>query len=200
MTRRFDPQPIVLQGERVRLEPLSLEHLSALFDIGRDPALWTYLPCPAFSSAQDARQWIEECRAEVAAGRHLAFVIVVRDTGRVVGSTRYIDIQREHRTLEIGWTLIAVEFQRTFVNTETKFLLLSHAFETLDAVRVALSADSRNLRSRQAIERIGGVREGVLRCHRVQPDGYVRDTVCYSIVAREWPRVRGRLEALLRDR
>jgi RimJ/RimL family protein N-acetyltransferase len=114
-----------------------------------------------------------------------------------VGSTRYLDIRRENRGLEIGWTWLAAAVQRTAVNTECKYLLLRHAFETLGAIRVQLRTDLRNLRSQRAIERIGATREGVFRQERIMWDGYLRDSVFYSVIDCEWPAVKARLEARL---
>ena len=127
-----------------------------------------------------------------------AFAIVEAASGRAVGSTRFLDILRAHRALEIGWTWVGASFQRTAINTECKLLLLGHAFDGHGAHRVTLKTDARNLRSQRAIERIGGVREGVLRRHRVCWDESVRDTVYYGIVDHEWPQVKARLEAKIR--
>jgi len=124
-------------------------------------------------------------------------VVVDRTTDTIVGSTRYLDIVPAHKAVEIGWTWLTPSVWRTSINTECKYLLLRHAFETAGAIRVCLKTDSRNLRSQAAIERIGGVREGVLRRHRILPDGYRRDSVYYSIIDEEWPAVKARLEAML---
>jgi RimJ/RimL family protein N-acetyltransferase len=123
-----------------------------------------------------------------------------RAPGRAIGSTRYLDIRREHRGLEIGWTWLGRAWQRTAANTECKLLLLEHAFEALGALRVQLKTDARNLASQRAIERIGAVREGVLRAHMVVREGFVRDSVMYAVTAGEWPEVKGKLEGLLGDR
>ncbi|HRJ48186.1 MAG TPA: GNAT family protein, partial [Opitutaceae bacterium] len=125
------------------------------------------------------------------------FAVIRRADGRAVGSTSYLDIAPEHRRIEIGWTWLGAEARRTAINTECKYLLLRHAFETLGCGRVQLKTDARNLRSQAAIERIGAKREGVLRRHLVMPDGFVRDTVMFSILAEEWPAVKARLEANL---
>jgi RimJ/RimL family protein N-acetyltransferase len=143
---------------------------------------------------------IRQALVETEAGREVAFAIVATPSGQAVGSTRFLDIQRPHRALEIGWTWIGVSWQRTAINTECKLLLLGHAFDTLGAHRVTLKTDARNERSQRAIERIGGIREGVLRKHRVCWDGFVRDTVYYGILDHEWPQVRTRLEKMLAAR
>ncbi len=124
------------------------------------------------------------------------FATVENESGRAIGSTRYFDIRPEHRGLEIGWTWLGVAHQRTAANTECKRLLLVHAFDVLGALRVQLKTDARNLRSQRAIERIGAVREGVLRAHMILPDGFVRDSVMYSITRADWPAVKSKLEAL----
>ena len=143
---------------------------------------------------------IRQASIETDAGREVAFAIVATPSGKAVGSTRFLDILRPHRALEIGWTWIGAPWQRTAINTECKLLLLGHAFDTLGAHRVTLKTDARNERSQRAIERIGGVREGVLRRHRVCWDGFVRDTVYYGILDHEWPQVRMRLLEMLAAR
>jgi RimJ/RimL family protein N-acetyltransferase len=135
--------------------------------------------------------------ADALAPEFVAWATVDAATGRAVGSTRFGDIAPEHGRVEIGWTWIAPSHQRTAVNTEAKLLQLTYAFEELGATRVALKTDGRNLRSQAAIERLGAVREGVLRRHIRMPDGFMRDTVYYSILADEWPSVKARLEARL---
>jgi RimJ/RimL family protein N-acetyltransferase len=197
-TRPFDPQPITLQGIHVRLEPLAQQHARDLFAAGSDEAIWTYMPRPVPRSLEDTSGWIQEALAAAAEGSQLPFAIIHRASGKAVGSTRYLDIRKEHRGLEIGWTWVGAAYQRTPVNTECKYLLLTHAFEELGAVRVQLKTDLRNERSQRAIERIGAVREGVLRKHMALWDGFIRDTVYYSILASEWPDVKRRLERLLR--
>ncbi len=192
--------PRCLEGRWVRLVPLSEDHAGDLLDAGRDAEIWRYMPRPPFASVADARGFIEEA---LGAPSQLPFAIVEGTSARAVGSTRYFDIRSEHRGLEIGWTWIGLAHQRTPVNTECKRLLLGHAFEKLGMLRVQLKTDARNERSRRAIERIGGVKEGVLRAHMVMPDGFVRDSVMYSITAGEWPGVKRRLvemEARHRDR
>ncbi len=188
--------PVVLQGENVRLEPLSQDHAQGLYNRGRNAADWAYLPRPCFIDLADARQWIDEA---LNAPGHLPFAIVEPAKNRVVGSTRYLNIRPEHRSLEIGWTWLGQDWQRTAVNTEAKLLLLTHAFERLGCVRVEFKTDARNLRSQRALERIGATREGVLRNHMIVQGDFVRDSVYFSVIDREWTEVRSRL-ALLRDR
>jgi RimJ/RimL family protein N-acetyltransferase len=184
----FNPRPVTIEGVHVRLEPLASKHAADLLAAGRDDETWLYMPIPALKTIDDALAMIRDAEAEARAGQEVPFAIVERASGRAVGSTRFLDLQRPHRALEIGWTWIGPACRRTAVNTECKELLLRHAFEDLGAHRVTLKTDARNVRSQRAIERIGAVREGVLRRHRVCWDGAVRDTVCYGITDEEWKR------------
>lgn len=189
----MDIQPITLIGRVVRLEPLGPEHVSDLTVAGRDPAIWRYLPYGSPSTEAEMLAYIEAAQALEQKGLHFPFAVIHQPTGRAVGSTRFLAIEHRDRGIEIGGTWYAPEVQRTAVNTESKYLLLRHAFEVLGCVRVQLKTDARNERSQRAIERIGGVHEGVLRRHMILPEGFVRDTVFYSIIDREWPAVRERL-------
>ena len=189
-------EPLVLQGEGVRLEPLAQQHAQGLYNRGRSAADWLYLPRSCFVDMADTRQWIDETLAEPA---QLPFVIIETGKNKAIGSTRYLDIRPEHRSLEIGWTWLGPEWQRTGVNTEVKLLLLSHAFERLGCLRVAFKTDLRNLRSQRALERIGATREGVLRKHMIVQGNHERDTVYFSVIDSDWPEVKERL-TLLRER
>jgi RimJ/RimL family protein N-acetyltransferase len=200
MTRGFDPQPVTLEGAHVRVEPLERRHAEDLFEVGKDETIWPYMPRPPLKSVQDAHALIDQALEVAAKGTQIPFAIIDRGTGKAIGSTRYLDIRRNDRALEIGWTWVGPQFQRTVVNTECKYLLLRHAFEELGAVRVQLKTDLRNERSQRAIERLGAVREGVLRKHMVLWDGFIRDTVYYSVIESEWPEVKRRLTDLLRQR
>jgi RimJ/RimL family protein N-acetyltransferase len=186
-----------LEGPRVRLLPLAQEHADALFAAGRDPGIWTYF-FTKFQARPDAERFIALALAERDAGTGLPFAIEYKSQSRIVGSTRLLDILPAHRQAELGATWLDSAVWRTPVNTECKYLLLSFCFEELNLIRVQLKTDARNERSQRAIERIGGVREGVLRAHRILPDGFVRDSVVYSITAPEWPGVKARLAAMLR--
>jgi len=197
MAPDFDPRPVVLTGRHVRLEPLSQTHAAALFRAGSDPEIWRYMPRGPLRDPADTEQFIAEAEEATASGAQIAFAIVHGASGAVIGSTRYLELRPRDRALEIGWTWIASAHQRTPVNTECKLLLLGHAFETLGAVRVQFKTDSRNQQSQTAIERIGGRREGVLRKSMVMWDGFVRDSVYYSIVDDEWPAAKDRLLAML---
>ncbi len=191
----FSVAPVTLEGEHARLAPLTDEHAAALLEAGRDPDVWRYMNSPPPRTVEDLRTWM--ARALAAGQPQVPLVIIHRGSGRPAGSTRYFDIRVEHRALEIGHTWLGREFQRTPVNTECKLLLLRHAFETLGAYRVQFKTDARNGQSQRALERIGAVKEGVLRRHVVLWDGYVRDSVYYSVIDSDWPIVRGRLEGLL---
>jgi RimJ/RimL family protein N-acetyltransferase len=185
--------PVVLQGSVVRLEPLRVEHAQGLYNRGRAKADWAYMPRSCFVDMADTRQWIEEART---APGHLPFAIIDIANDKVAGSTRYLAIRPEHRSLEIGWTWLGQEWQRTGANTETKLLLLSHAFEQLGCVRVEFKTDARNERSQQALLRIGAKPEGVLRNHMIVQNNYVRDSAYFSVIEAEWPKVKKRLQAL----
>lgn len=195
----MDVRPIALEGQVVRLELLDPRHAGDLFEAGRDASLWSYMPRGPFVSAADTRVWIDEALAAARGGSQSPFAIVDRSSSRAIGSTRYLDIRPAHRGLEIGWTWIATAHQRSGVNTDCKRLMFAHAFEELGALRVQLKTDARNVCSQRAIERIGAVREGVLRRHMIAGDGVMRDTVMYSVTDLEWPRVKRLLEALQRD-
>ena len=189
-------QPVVLQGELVRLEPMSQDHAQGLYNRGRTATDWQYLPRACFVDLADARQWVAEA---LEAPDQLPFVIIERGKNKVVGSTRYLNIRPAHRSLEIGWTWLGQEWQRTGVNTEVKLLLLTHALERLGCLRVEFKTDARNLRSQRALERIGATREGVMRKHMLVQGDYPRDSVYFSVIDSDWPQVRQRL-ALLRER
>jgi RimJ/RimL family protein N-acetyltransferase len=189
--------PVTLSGKFVRLEPLSLEHVSALAAIGLEERIWRYMLYGRMQSSADIRVWVEGMLKRQAAGADLPFAVRHLESGRLAGATRYLEIRPKHRALEIGGTWYGLDFQRTVVNTESKYLLLSHAFETLGAVRVQFKTDLRNLASQKAIERLGAVKEGILRQHMITPEGVLRDSVYYSIIDREWPTVKTRLEGML---
>ena len=194
----MNPTPVVLYGDAAKLEPLDPSHAEDLLAAGADPEIWRYMPIPQPGSVTEVRQWIDEAWKLAATGEQLPFAIIDPETGRAVGSTRYLEIHRNWRTLEIGWTWLAASVQRTAVNTEAKLMLLKHAFEDQGALRVQFKTDGRNLRSQEALERLGAVKEGVLRKQRVNHDGYVRDAVYYSILDDEWPAVKQRLTARLK--
>ncbi len=193
----MNPTPVVLYGDAVTLEPLDPSHAEDLLAAGADPEIWSYLAIAQPNTVAEVARWIDEAWKLAATGEQLPFAIVDPETGRAIGSTRYLEIHRNWRTLEIGWTWLAASAQRSGVNTECKLLLLKHAFEDLGALRVQFTTDGRDLRSQEALERIGAVKEGVFRKQRVNHDGYVRDAVCYSILDDEWPAAKERLTATL---
>jgi RimJ/RimL family protein N-acetyltransferase len=194
----MDVKPVTLQldGGVVRLEPLRLEHASDLLAAGVDDSVWTYL-MERPRTLEDMRALIERALEAERSGREVPFAVVETSTGRAVGSTRYEDILRAHRSLEIGWTWYGVPWQRTACNTQCKYLLLRHAFEELKVMRVQLKTDRRNARSRAAIERLGARFEGILRHHMLVRGDVVRDSAYYGIIDTEWPEVKERLEAKL---
>lgn len=190
-------QPVILTGKYVRLEPMSEEHISGLAEIGVGQPFWDFMLYGPINTVDDMRKWVLDILGRAAKGTDLPFVAIHLGSGRVAGATRYLNIVPQDRGLEIGGTWYGPEFQRTSVNTECKYLLLGHAFETLGCIRVQLKTDLRNERSQTAIERIGAVREGVLRNHMILPDGRYRHSVFYSILDTEWPDVKNRLETML---
>lgn len=187
---------LVLEGPRVRLEPIARRHLSALRANCADPALWELVfGANPFVTDADTDAWFADATA---GADRFAFAIVDKSSGDVIGSTRFADIQPQHRKLEIGWTFIAKSHWRTHVNTECKYLLLEYAFESWGAQRVQFKAEAVNMRSRNAIERIGATYEGTFRSFRIKPEnGEIRDTSFYSIIAPEWTTVKERLASRL---
>ena len=193
----MEVRPIVLNGTHVRLEPMTEEHIPALAEIGVGQPFWNFMLYGDINSEEDMRNWVRDILERAEKGTDLPFVAVHIASERLAGATRYLNIMPKDRGLEIGGTWYGPDFQRTPVNTECKYLLLRHAFETLGCIRVQLKTDSRNERSQRAIERIGAVKEGVLRNHMILPDGYIRHSVFYSILDTEWPGVKRRLEEML---
>jgi RimJ/RimL family protein N-acetyltransferase len=193
-------EPVVLEGARIRLEPLAPEHLADLLQVAFDQALWQW----TIMRPQDEsglRRWFETALANAETGVERPFATVDRATERAIGSTRFLSIVPEHRRLEIGWTWVATTFQRTGANREAKLLQLTHAFETLGANRVEFKTHARNERSRTALAGIGATFEGIFRNHMIMPDGSVRDSAYFSVIAEEWPVVKTGLQAsLARDR
>ena len=189
--------PVTLEGEIVRLEPLALAHAAALAEAGLHPELWRLQPEPV-ESADDMRRYVERALAGQAAGACLPRAIVRRADGQVIGATRYMDIALPHKRLEIGATWLTPASQRSGANTEAKYLLLQHAFETIGIMRVVFKTEVTNLQSRQAILRIGGVEEGVFRKHLIAQSGRARDMVYFAILDEDWPAAKARLLARLR--
>jgi RimJ/RimL family protein N-acetyltransferase len=190
--------PVTLEGSFVRLEPLTHTHAVDLFEAAQNNEVWRYLPAPRPTRLEEINNLIESAFALKVGGTQMPFAIVDRASNRAIGSTRYLDIQPANRNLEIGWTWLGRDYWRSPRNTECKYLLLQHAFETQQAIRVCLKTDKRNLISQAAIERIGGVKEGILRNHMILHDGYIRDSVYYSILDSEWGAVKATLETFLK--
>jgi RimJ/RimL family protein N-acetyltransferase len=199
MADEMNVAPVMLEGSHVRLEPLAKAHLAGLAQVGLEEELWRWIPVPV-RTVEEMAAYIETALQEQERGVSLPFALMEKATGRAIGSTRYGNIDRTHRRVEIGWTWVAREWQRTAVNTEAKYLLLKHAFETLGCIRVELKTDSLNEKSRAAILRIGAREEGIFRNHMITAKGRIRHTVYFSIVDPEWPAVKARLESLLRSR
>lgn len=194
----MDPRPVTLEGRHVRLEPLTLAHAPALLAaLVEDESIWRWMSIEPPLSLEAMEAYIGSALEAQASGGQVAFVQMSLADGRACGSTRYLDIKRKDRGLEIGWTWLGKRWQRTAINTEAKFLLLRHAFEVLGAARVQLKTDARNQQSQAAIARIGGVREGVLRKYQTTRGDLLRDTVMFSILDDEWPAVKERLVAKL---
>lgn len=190
---------VTLVGNQVRLEPLAARHSQELFDVlGNDEEAWRWMIVPTPRSVEDMAAIIEHYLKEVTLGTRQSFAVVHKETGRAIGTSSFMDISRHDRTLEIGSTIYAREFWRTAVNTETKLLLLTEAFENQDALRVTLKTDGDNKRSQAAIVRLGAKFEGTLRSHRMRADGTSRDSMYYSILRDEWPMVKTTLQKALR--
>ncbi|MSR06546.1 MAG: N-acetyltransferase [Gemmatimonadetes bacterium] len=185
---------VTLEGRVVRLEPLTLGHVEALAAVGLDPDLWRWTNA-LVRTADDMRRYVETALQWQKDGTALPFATVLRSENRVIGSTRFGNMDAANRRAEIGWTWIGRPWQRSAVNSEAKYLMLRHAFEIMNCIRVELKTDVLNAQSRAAIERIGGKEEGTLRSHMITESGRVRDTVYYSIIESEWPAVKRELEA-----
>jgi RimJ/RimL family protein N-acetyltransferase len=189
--------PIVLEGRTVRLEPLREEHIPSLCGVGLDEDLWRWT-VSSVRSEEDMRRYVAAALELERTGSALPFATIDRVSGRVAGSTRFGNIDPANRRVEIGWTWLGREFQRTGINTEAKYLMLRYAFETLGCIRVELKTDVLNLRSRNAMKRIGAKEEAILRSHMITETGRLRDTVYYSILAGEWPDVKRWFEERMR--
>jgi N-acetyltransferase len=191
--------PLVIEGDQVRLEPLSRDHYPALVAVALEGDVFQWFPHP-MRSAADMRDAIEVALTEAAAGQRIPFATVHRASGQAVGGTSFLNIDRVNRRVEIGWTWLAPSWQRTAVNTESKYLMLRHAFETWECNRVEFKTDSLNTRSRAALLRIGATEEGTLRNHMVTASGRLRHSVYYSVTREEWPAVKDGLERRLGHR
>ena len=187
----------VLEGEVVRLEPLAMSHEEGLFEAARDERTWRWLPRGAPGARDEFRGWMEEALARSEAGLDGAFATVDAQSGKPIGSTRYLALRPEHRGLEIGWTWLTPSRWGTGANVEAKLLMLEHAFERLGYMRVEFKTDARNERSRKALEALPARFEGIFRKHMIVRGDAVRDSAYYSIVDDDWPEVRANLHKRL---
>jgi RimJ/RimL family protein N-acetyltransferase len=197
----FPPQPmpvapVTLAGRTVRLEPLSLEHVEGLWAVAQEPAIWRWMPVQP-RQASDMQAIVEAALAAQARGAELPFATIERRSGRPIGSSRYLAIDRLNHRLEIGWTWLGAAWQRTAANTEAKLLMLGQAFEVLACNRVEFKTDVLNAPSRTAIVGLGARFEGIFRNHMIVPGGRLRDSAYYAITVEEWPAVKAGLEARL---
>jgi N-acetyltransferase len=195
----MDFKPVTLAGSHLRLEPLSSEHLDGLCEFGLDPELWRWTTTRLLTR-QDMIGYLEEALEDEQNGTARPFATICLESGRVIGSTRFANIDLHNRHVEIGWTWVAVPWHRTAVNTEAKYLMLRHAFEEVGCIRVEFKTDSINQRSRGALLRIGAKEEGTLRNHMIVHDGRYRHSVYFSVIDSEWPEVKADLEAKLQMR
>ena len=186
-----------MTGRVVRLEPLSEVHIPDLAKVGLEEKIWRFMVYGKMETSEHLSAWVHELLELQALGTDLPFAVIHLASGCAIGSTRYLNIEHIDRSLEIGGTWYGLDYQGTLVNTECKYLLLRQAFEVLGCVRVQFKTDLRNLHSQHAIERLGAVKEGVLRNHMILPNGYIRDSVFYSILPQEWPEIKQKLESRL---
>lgn len=195
----FEIRPVVLEGPRVRLEPLTEGHANALEKAALDAELFRWYTTP-MGTPGAIREWVKEALAEQKQGVALPFATIARESGDVIGTTRYLNIDRKHLRVEIGATWLFRNFQRTGANREAKYLMLRHAFETWRVRRVEFKTHAANAQSRKAIAALGAKEEGILRKHMVMPDGSARDSVYYSVVDTEWADVKRYLEKSVMER
>jgi len=188
----------ILEGVRLRLEPMSLGHLAGLQEIAFDERIWRYMPIQ-MKTPLDLRGWVENALQLQEAGTAVPWVTVLKSEDRVIGSTRFSDLNPLHETAELGHTWLAPEFHGTGLNAEAKLLQLTYAFERLGLRRVALKTHHDNLQSQKAMRKIGAVEEGTFRNHYIMPDGSQRHSVWFSIIREDWPQVKSQLEARVRD-
>jgi N-acetyltransferase len=187
----------MLEGARIRLEPMTIGHLAALEAVAFDDRIWRYM-MHWVKTRDDLRRWVEAALSLEATGTVMPWVTVLKAGNRVIGSTRFMDFDEAHQTTELGSTWLAPEFHGSGLNAEAKLLQLAYAFDGLKLNRVALKTHHENLRSQAAMRKIGAVEEGTFRNHYVMPDGSLRHSVWFSIIREEWPQVRSRLEAQVR--
>ena len=191
---------VSLHGYSVRLSPIDYSHLEQLSRWAREEEIWRYMTFAHLNSRDELEAWIGRAMDANRQGTELNFAIIDVASNSAVGTTSFYRVVPEHKRLELGKTWLGASYRRTHINTAAKYLMLNHAFETILANRVELNTDIRNIRSQRAMERIGAVRDGVLRCHTIMRDGFVRDTVNYSFTVRDWPTTKGHLRKMLEER
>jgi len=188
------PKPITLSNEFVTLMPMKMDHLQAFYNAGKDEKIWQWTPPYQCESIEIAKKWVEESLAQVTKREQVMFAIIDNASGKLVGSTRYCSIDTENSAIEIGFTFIDTQFQRSHINSNSKLLLLTHAFEELSAIRVQLRTHEKNQKSRNAISRLGATFEGILRSHRLLSTGEYRNTALFSLLKSEWPKAKTDLQ------
>lgn len=188
-----------LVGENIRIVPMEKNHIQGLYESGKYENIWAHLP-KQIQALDDMESLVREALVQKGTGKEFPFVILLRENNQIIGATRFLDISHVNRSLEIGWTWLTPSVWGTNINNECKYLLLKYCFETLQVIRVQLKTDERNIRSQKAIERIGGIKEGILRNHMIRKDGSFRNSVFYSIIDREWPLIKRKLETILKIR
>ena len=189
--------PSVLQGQIVRLEPLNIKHADDLFRASQDERIWQWYTRPAFVDSDDVQNWIQLASHMQMLAEQMPYAIINKKNQLPIGSTRFLNINQSNKSLDIGDTWLAPKYWQTNVNLECKFLMLSHAFDDLNAYRVQLTTDARNIGAQKSIEKLGATKEGILRSERINYDGFRRDSVYYSILDHEWPAIKANLKQLL---
>jgi RimJ/RimL family protein N-acetyltransferase len=193
-------QKVLLQGYSVRLAPIDQSHLDQLSLWSTEEEIWRYMTFAHLASREELQTWIRTAMDANERGTEMNFAIVDEASQSAIGTTSFYRVVPEHKRLELGKTWLGAPYRRTHINTAAKYLMLNHAFEALLANRVELNTDARNLRSQRAMERLGAVRDGVLRSHTIMRDGFVRDTMNYSFTINDWPATKIRLRDLLETR
>lgn len=183
-------KPITLETDLIKLVPITLQHLDAFCLAGNFPTLWQHMPVNRCENSTVAKPWLSEAIDEMAKGLQIAFVTIDKKSNTVIGSTRLFRFNEKDRAIEIGHTFITPKFQRSYVNSHAKYLMLRHAFEQLNITRVEICTHENNSQSRNAIARIGGHFEGILRKHRQAPNGTYRNTALFSIIDEDWPQIK----------
>ncbi|GAA0821097.1 GNAT family protein [Colwellia asteriadis] len=183
----------ILESQLIKLEPMTLAHLNDFYFAGKSPKVWQHMPTNRCQDKATAQAWMQIAINEMSQGQQLAFITRDKVSNTVVGSTRLFRLNQQDKTIEIGHTFITPSYQRSYVNSHAKFLMLQYAFEVLGMVRVEICTHENNQQSRSAITRIGGTFEGILRKHRRSPCGYSRNTAIFSIIDDEWPKIKAHL-------